>query len=61
LGAGKPTVRRAQFLSGNRMAKKPTPAAERRHIRVGPRSGPPVKAREAAVKVAGAFASNSHR
>ena len=27
--AGKPTARRAQFPGGNRMTKKPTPAAER--------------------------------
>jgi hypothetical protein len=27
-GSGKPTVRKAQFLSGNRMTKKRTPAAE---------------------------------
>jgi hypothetical protein len=26
--AGKPTVRRAQFLGGNRMTEKRTPAAE---------------------------------
>ena len=28
LRTGKPTVRRAQFLGGNRMTKKPMPAAE---------------------------------
>jgi hypothetical protein len=29
LGTGKPTVRRAQFLGGNRMTEKRMPAAER--------------------------------
>jgi len=28
LRTGKPTVRKAQFLGGNRMTKKPMPAAE---------------------------------
>jgi len=28
-GAGKPTARKAQSPSGNRMTKKPTPVAER--------------------------------
>jgi hypothetical protein len=32
LGTGKPTVRRAQFLGGNRMTEKRMPAAERCHV-----------------------------
>jgi len=30
MGGGRPTVRKAQLLGGNRMPKKRTPAAERK-------------------------------
>ena len=40
-GAGKPTVREAQSPSGQRMAKKRTPVAERQQETGTPKAGPP--------------------
>ena len=55
---GKPTVRKAQSLGGNRMIEKRTPVAERCHV---PGLRPESACEARGVKVAGAFVSNSHR
>jgi hypothetical protein len=41
---GKPTVRRAQFLGGNRMPKKRMPVAEKQQESEGGRPAPPLVA-----------------
>src|SRR4051812_13371490 len=42
--AGRPTVREAETLGGNRMPKKRMPAAERRQEGVSTKTGPPLVA-----------------